>query len=242
MGANKSLTLLHNGKFHRYDTADGLPSVPIIAVHQDASGTVWIGSWGEGLYRLKNEKIVRIGVDNGLFANSIQGISEDGQGSLVIASSRGLFLSSLDSLNGFADNRDRRITCRPIGLADGAVGGVCSQGNQPVMAVDRDGAVWAAAQHGAMRYRALPSSETVAPTYVEEAILNGVKFDPMKFATVRPGNGALHFRFTSVDFARMGEASFKYELEGFDRQWMPSGGRRDVDYTNLPPGEAIDSA
>lgn len=236
IGANKSLTRIHQGKLKRYDTSDGLPSVPIISVYQDHEGTVWIGSWGEGLYRLKDGKIARIGVDNGLFANSIQGIAEDGRGSLVIASSRGLFLTPLDTLNRFADGHYRRIECHAISLADGAVGGVCSQGNQPVLAVDRDGAVWAAAQHGAMRYKA-PSTETaVAPTYVEQAVLNGRSFDPSEFAVVPPGNGALHFRFTSVDFARMGEASFKYKLEGFDKQWASSGQRRDVDYTNLPPG------
>lgn len=236
IGANKSLTLFKDGVFRRYDTADGLPSVPIIAVHQDRSGGVWIGSWGEGLYRLKSGRIRRIGVDNGLYASSIQGIEEDGRGSLVIASSKGLFAAALDSLNGFADGILKRVECQAIGRADGAVGGVCSQGNQPVMAVDGTGAIWAAAQHGAMRYSTQPEPYAPAPTYVEDAAIDGVLYDGSMHAVAPPGSGSAIFHFTSVDFDRMGEARFKYILEGFDKQWQASNGRRDAVYTNLPPG------
>ena len=235
LGANKSLTLFKDGSFKRYDTTDGLPAVPIIAVYEDTTGTAWIGSWGEGLYRLKDGKITRIGVDNGLYAGSVQGNVEVGVGSLVIASSKGLFLARLDAVNGCADGRNRRVSCTPLTLSDGDVGGVCSQGNQPILAVDRDGAIWAAAQHGALRYSPEPQAAGACPTYIERAILNGKEYSPSKTADVPPGNGALSFRFTSVDFTRMNEARFRYRLEGFDKSWQPSVGR-DVDYTNLPPG------
>ena len=45
------------------------------------------------------------------------------------------------------------------------------------------------------------------------------------------------FEFASLDFAAPGKNLYAYKMEGFDKNWINSGKRRFVTYTNLDPGD-----
>ncbi len=47
----------------------------------------------------------------------------------------------------------------------------------------------------------------------------------------------ISFEFSSMDFTQPEKNNYSYILEGFDKGWVNSGGRRFVNYTNLDPGE-----
>lgn len=47
----------------------------------------------------------------------------------------------------------------------------------------------------------------------------------------------ISFDFTALDFASPTRITFKYKLEGFDRDWVTAGNRRYASYTNLPGGK-----
>ena len=53
---------------------------------------------------------------------------------------------------------------------------------------------------------------------------------------VPPGHGELEFHYTALSFADPARVRFKYRLEGFDRDWVDAGRRREAHYTNLPAG------
>jgi signal transduction histidine kinase len=44
------------------------------------------------------------------------------------------------------------------------------------------------------------------------------------------------FEFASTDFSAFDNNRFKYQLTGFDKDWIPSGNTRSATYTNLDPG------
>ena len=50
-----------------------------------------------------------------------------------------------------------------------------------------------------------------------------------------PGAGALEIQYTALSFAAPARVRFKYQLEGFDHDWVDAGNRRTAYYTNLPP-------
>jgi signal transduction histidine kinase len=47
----------------------------------------------------------------------------------------------------------------------------------------------------------------------------------------------LQIDYTAFSFATPEKVRFRYRLEGFDRDWVDAGGRRQAVYTNLPPGQ-----
>jgi len=46
-----------------------------------------------------------------------------------------------------------------------------------------------------------------------------------------------HFSFTAPFFVQAPALQFRYQLQGYDEDWVDAGNRREAFYTNLPPGE-----
>jgi ligand-binding sensor domain-containing protein len=62
----------------------------IVALEVDASGTVWVGTWGGGLARFDGEKYTNYTVRDGLPSNHVFMLHEDLQGNLWVGTSHGL--------------------------------------------------------------------------------------------------------------------------------------------------------
>lgn len=45
------------------------------------------------------------------------------------------------------------------------------------------------------------------------------------------------FEFVALDFSAPEALQYEYQLEGFDNQWVQSGTRRFLNYTNIPAGQ-----
>jgi signal transduction histidine kinase len=71
-------------------------------------------------------------------------------------------------------------------------------------------------------------------------VIEEVKADKRTFAlteelTFPPGRGDLEIHYTGLSFVAPDKVRFKYRLEGFDKDWVEAGPRREAYYTNLPP-------
>ncbi len=49
----------------------------------------------------------------------------------------------------------------------------------------------------------------------------------------------LEFGFAALNFSAPEHTRYRYQLEGFDNDWIDSDGRRFASYTNLPPGSYV---
>jgi signal transduction histidine kinase/ligand-binding sensor domain-containing protein len=68
--------------------------------------------------------------------------------------------------------------------------------------------------------------------------LNSAIFNS-KEVTLSYNQNDFSFEFTSLDYNAPEENEYAYYLEGFDEEWIYSGKRRFVTYTNLDPGEYV---
>lgn len=55
-------------------------------------------------------------------------------------------------------------------------------------------------------------------------------------ATFRHDENYLNIEFAALSWRQAGQLSYRYRLEGYDREWMDSGTNRFASYTGLPPG------
>jgi ligand-binding sensor domain-containing protein len=53
---------------------------------------------------------------------------------------------------------------------------------------------------------------------------------------LQPGENYFSFEFGAINFEENARNTFAYQLEGYDQEWINSGERTFVGYTNLPPG------
>src|SRR5438477_667236 len=93
---------------------EGFPKESIRSIIEDSSGTIWLGTAGEGIYYIKNNRLYNINQDDGLSDNYIYKLLYFPHHGIVAASDRGInicivdsgkkYISTYTSKNGLPDN------------------------------------------------------------------------------------------------------------------------------------------
>src|SRR5207249_4517276 len=146
---------------------------------------------------------------------------------------RGIFFVTRAELRKFAAGEIPRLTSTPFSPTDAQRTIECQDGVQPVVWKMQDGRIWFSTIHGVIiidperMLRILP----LPPVYVEEAQVNGQDVSPGNISRLPPGRTNLYFRYTALSFASPTRISFRYKLDGFDKDWVEAGPRREAFYT-----------
>jgi signal transduction histidine kinase len=72
---------------------------------------------------------------------------------------------------------------------------------------------------------------------VENPVVNGHSEPSELIGQLPPGQKNMEFHYAGLAYYRPTRLRFRYMLEGFDRDWIDAGTRREAFYTNLPPGQ-----
>lgn len=57
----------------------------------------------------------------------------------------------------------------------------------------------------------------------------------MQQVELQPDQNFFSFRYSALEFVRMGKIFYSYRMEGFDRDWVQARSRAYAGYTNLDP-------
>jgi signal transduction histidine kinase/ligand-binding sensor domain-containing protein len=207
--------------------------------HEDAAGTLWMATKGEGIRRLRRDgdRIATIGVAQGLPTSWIVQVLEDGQGRLWASSSKGIFWVDKRELEQAADGRLARVQTSLYDAADGIHMMWSQSFGHPAGFKDTQGHLWFATNGGiAVIDPASPALRGRPPrVIIEQLRLGGRRID------LRPGQapvvgGAPHdldLQFAAYTFAPADRLSFRYRLRG---DWVELGPGRSLHEAGLPPG------
>lgn len=211
----------------------------VIALREDPDGTLWIGTYGAGLTRLRDGKVFQYTQANGLFDNVVYAILPDGRGNLWMSSNRGLFSVPLQELEAVAAGRLRQLTCRNFDVSDGLPNTEFNGGVQDAGIGTHDGRLWFSGVGGVSIVD--PSRlrfNTDHPVVKVETVRNSmVPVGPAFLGAFRPQYGDLEVRYTAMAFRAPERIRFRYLLEGLDKDWQEAGTRREVLYRHVPPGK-----
>lgn len=234
---NHGLALYQNGKLRLFSAKDGLSNDVMTSALEDADGTLWFGTSGGGLLRYRNGKFATLTTRNGLFDDMIHHVLEDSRGYFWISCNKGIHRISKKDVNDFMDGRTGRVTERVFGIADGMKSRECYGGFMDAGARTPDGRLWFPTIKGLVTVdpAALQFNRIPPPVLVERVVAGE---QTMKAGEeLPPGKRKLEFHYTALSFLVPEKVQFRYQLEGFDSQWVDAGSRRVAYYTNLPPGE-----
>lgn len=238
IGARGGLSRFKDNVFTNYTTQDGLSNETVLTVYEDSEGSLWIGTSGGGLNRFKDQKFTSFTTKQGLFDDLIYQILEDDQGNFWMSCNKGIFRVSKQELNLFAEGKIKSITSTHYSTADGMLSNECNGGSQPAGWKTRDGRLWFLTTKGVVVID--PSNLRLnlrqPPVRIEQVIVDTRQVAPDKEAELAPGTNKLEFQYTGLSFVAPDKVSFKYKLEGFDKDWIDAGTRRTAYYTNIPPG------
>ncbi len=230
--------------FVNVTTRDGLGSDAVTTLLEDGEGTLWIGTQGAGLTRLREGRFEALSVARTGIPETVFGLLEDSAGDLWMSSRRGVYRISTRSLDTYAEKGTAAISGTTYGVADGMRISEGSGGGHPAAWRMRDGSLWFATLDGA----AFVSPESIAKnrltpeTAIEQVLLNDHAINAATFAAgqalvVPPGARRMEVRYAGLSFVAPQKVRYRYKLDGFDKDWVEAGTRREAFYTNVPPGK-----
>jgi signal transduction histidine kinase/ligand-binding sensor domain-containing protein len=222
------------------------------AIYEDDQGLLWMGTSDRGLLMVPDRavggraggggKVAVVGVMDGLFDDELFGVMGDAENRLWMACSKGIFSVNRGDLQKFAagggGGGGGRLVSTPFSPTDAQRTVECSAGVQPAAARMGDGRLWFSTIHGTIVVdpRHLQRATGPAPAAIEDVVVNGRSEAPGEIGALPPGVKNLEFRYTALSFVAPVRISFRYQLDGFDKEWVDAGARREAFYTNLPPG------
>ena len=224
----------------------------VLCIHESPkTGDIWIGTNG-GLNRLVREPEIHFRSyrqKDGLPDDLIYGILEDDAGNLWLSAQNGLVKAEV-----FGDSLAFTLFTKSDGLQG-------DEFNMNAFLRGKNGKMYFGGSNGFNAFfpenvtenQFLPPVAITDFRVLNESVPiagNGQKTHPETFTIPKTINmldalelswrqNVFSFEFAALNFTNPQENEFAYMMEGFDENWIYSGNRRFVTYTNLDPGEYI---
>ncbi|MDN5215482.1 two-component regulator propeller domain-containing protein [Fulvivirgaceae bacterium BMA12] len=228
---------------------NSLSNFNVNCIHENSQGNLWIGTRdGLNFYDKANSSFRVFRTDDGLPDNAILTILEDAKGNLWLATSNGLSNMLLEGIPGTPDFRYRFIN---YDSQDGLQG---REFNVGAAYKTRDGKLFFGGANGMN----VLSEEIGLNTKVPKVAFTNFQVFNKSIQVGQELNGRVlleksityadqialkhsenifSIEFAVLDFFRPVKNKYAYMLEGFNNDWLITGGDfRKVTYTNLDPG------
>ncbi|MBK7708098.1 MAG: hypothetical protein IPJ30_20700 [Acidobacteria bacterium] len=240
LGTYDGLSLFKDGKFTNFGDDENSPKGFVRAIHEDADGVLWFGTYGDGLVRYKDGRFFNYRVEHGLFNNGVFAILDDGRGNFWMSSNRGIHRVAIQELNDFADGKIPNLNSVSYDEKDGMLNAECNGGRIPAAIKTRDGKLWFATMGGVaiVDPRAERVNPAPPPVVIEDIAVDRKAASPNSRSEfeIEPDQTSLEIRFTGLSLTKSAQTKFRYRLEGFEDKWVEAGTTRTANYSYLPAG------
>ncbi|MGE3509450.1 MAG: two-component regulator propeller domain-containing protein [Vicinamibacterales bacterium] len=221
---------------HLYSAADGLSGGMITSLYEDRDGTIWIGA-SSGLMRFRGGRFEGVSWTHGLPGNIVGAIAGDETGTLWLGVSAGIVRVEPSAFEATLSGRSPTLEHVLYDASDGLRGDPIGLGH-PTVTRDGSGTLWFVTSDGlALLSPERSVKNRAAPPVLIEAVM--VDRRPMSLdgrSTLPPLTASVQIDYAAPTFTAPENVRFQYFMEGFDRDWIDAGSRRQAFYTNLQPG------
>ncbi|MGH8107183.1 MAG: two-component regulator propeller domain-containing protein [Arenimonas sp.] len=210
----------------------------VFGFNEDADGTLWLAT-DRAILRLRKGKISAVGTKNGLPVATVFQIVSDTYGNFWLTSNRGVIYVKRNEMEAVADGKSERLNAISFAEADGMASAQCNGGAGPAALRAKDGSIWVATAKGLSvvqpdelaRYQLAPP-----PVVIENVMVNDQIADPDSELILPSDTRKLEMAYVSLSYRTPEQIRYRYQLEGFDEEWIEREQLRNVQFTNLPPG------
>lgn len=230
---NKKTKRFNHYKHDPHDSTS-MSSNIVFSFYEDSKGNLWLGSWAGGLscFDYKKESFKTFTDKHGLASTTVFSIVEDNNGHLWLGTRNGL--SQFDPGNKTFTNYDYK---------DGLQGNVFSAGvrDRGGRFKGRDGTLYFGGNNGFNFFDPLylkPNSQVAPIVITRFKVFDSLIKDAneKKEIILNHSQNYFSFEFSSLSYLNPAKNKYAYKLEGFDKDWVYSGSRHYVGYTNIDPG------
>ncbi len=214
----------------------------ISAIGQLRPGVLGFSTLDAGFGVLSDGQLTMVTKSDGLPSDNGWGFRVV-NGWLYVAGIDGVWRLPLESLPGLGRQPARALSAQMILSASGREPGsqrvrCCNGGASARIALDGSN-IWLPTISGALRLDTQAiMAQSQAPSVVVEGMRNGGHWIPAQpDLTLKDTNRDVEIGYTGLSFRDPHGLRFRYQLEGYDHDWVDAGTRRVAYYTNLPPGD-----
>ncbi|MCQ2982829.1 MAG: hypothetical protein MJ178_08755 [Treponemataceae bacterium] len=232
------IAIFENGSIVQLiSTEDGLAGNVIFKIMEDKNGIFWICT-GTGISRFDGTSFFNYTTAEGLGTDSVFQMLIDYTDTVWMTSNLGISTASLESMNQMVTDPTAHIDSKLFNKNDGLrSGGVTSTS---LSMTDSLGRIWFTLLDGFAVYDPVKiKSNTTLPLVHIETITVDDEVKPFRndqVLVVSANTRRIDFKYTGLSYISNEGLRFKYQLEGFDKNWSRITSSRNVSYTNLKPG------
>jgi ligand-binding sensor domain-containing protein/anti-sigma regulatory factor (Ser/Thr protein kinase) len=231
-GGGMSMFDKATGKFTNYaydrKNKNGLSDQTVSSINQQNDSIYWVCTHtGLNRFNRKTGQFKHFFEKDGLSNNVVYEMLQDAQGNYWISSNRGL--SKLDPQTWHFKNYT---------FEDGLQS---NEFNSHAALKSSTGEFYFGGVNGFNVFKPLElENNTLPPTLaIESYTVHDQEFPPVPSLQLHYNENYLSFSFAALEFSEPEKIQYKYLLEGFDREWIDAGNKREANYTNLDPGRYI---
>lgn len=235
VGDRGAYRLMDGRIVERWRQQEGVGSRFLRWLYEDPDGAaLWIGSYGDGLFRIRGGEVRHYDTASGLFDNAVSCILPDADGRLWLGGNRGISVLLNRDIGG---QGPELIT---LSTSDGLIPPEMNGGSVASCLRDSRGWLWFAMIKGfAMVDPTRFSDRARSPiVHIERLRVAGRDLDPLQPPRLDPKAGNVEIGYTAIGFASPERLRFRYRLvpEGGDGEWLDAGERRNVLLPTVPWG------
>ena len=219
------------------NTKNGLGADLVWNLHFDHEGTLWAATEG-GLSRIKDGNISTLTTKNGLPCNPVHWVVEDDARSLWLSTACGLLRVNRSDLQAWASDAKQAIHPTILDGSDGFRMHAMLTGYSPVVKKAPDGKLWFAHNDGVsvIDPQNLRINKVPPPVHVEEITADGKTYAATASLQLPPRIRDLAIDYAALSLVAPEKVRFRFKLEGQDKDWREVANVRQVQYSNLAPG------
>lgn len=236
MVGDGGLARLSDTTLEQVSSDEGYPLIGARSVHRTSDGSIWIGTYRNGIVRFRDGRFDVVRASDGLWDDGASTILEDGSGNLWMSANRGVHRVAVSDLNAFLDGEIGRVRGRGYGEDAGFQNPETSGGHgyrSP------DGRLWFPTFSGVavIDPEQVLAQEQATPGIRIRGVISGgemIRSDSI----VRLPRGQRRVDLVYGATFLSGQRGMRYEvlLDGVDADWADAGGQRQITYGNVPPG------
>ncbi len=220
-----------------FSTEDGLAGNVIFKILEN-DGSIWIAT-GTGLSRYieESDSFVNFNSRTGLGTDSVFQMICDYSQTVWMTSNRGIFSVPLAELQDVVAGERDKVSVKYYGASDGLItSGVTATS---LSSKDSRGRIWFTLTDGFAIYDPLKSGKNLLAPEIEVqdyTVDNETRIYYGGAIVLPPSARRLSIKYTGLSFISSENIKFRYKLGGFEQDYSDWSAKREVSYTNLPPG------
>jgi signal transduction histidine kinase/ligand-binding sensor domain-containing protein len=231
------IAVYERGAFQAFGERDGVAPGPVLAFVEDRNGGVWVSTSG-GVSRYQNGRFMLITQANAPLVDLVPVLVEDDEGYIWVGVNSGVGVIRFHprELDRVSANPAYHIEYALYDETDGLQQAPLTWQSGVGAVRARDGRLWLTSGTGlaVIDPRKLPHSRRPPAPRVESIAADGRMLTPAAELTLPARTSTLRIEYGTVSLPSSSKLRYRYQLEGYDDDWVYAGQRRDVTYANLP--------